>query len=230
MNVSGEFRVPTARETVWRALHDPDTLRVCIPGCEDVQAIGDHQFAGRMMARVGAVSTVFTGHLIVSDETFPKGWQVSAHAESPTAGWADGTANVRLAAVSGGTLVTYRIHLDPGGRLASVGDRLLRGVAMRMANDFFTRLTEHLMPEPPAAGPEAQIPQDRSDPNATPPRRMVLPLAPTATAPPVRSGAAEPNAAEPPSRAQRIIILVGWIYCAFILFSMGLALIRQLRM
>lgn len=221
MNVSGEHRVAATRERVWQALHDPEILRVCIPGCEDVQAEEPHVFAGRVVARIGAVSTMFTGRLMLSDETYPKGWQVAAHAESPSAGWADGTASVRLAAVSGGTMVAYRLHVAPGGRLAAVGDRLLRGVAMRMASDFFTRLTEHLMPET-----QGREPQDRSDPVAVPPRRKVLPLAPTPT--PAHVARVEASGPERMPRGQRIIIAVGLVYCAFVWLSMGLALLHQL--
>lgn len=223
MNVSGEYRLAATRERVWQALHDADILRACIPGCEDVQAVEAHQFAGRMMARIGAVSTVFTGQVLLSDENYPKGWQVAAHAESPSAGWADGTASIRLASVAGGTLVAYRLHVDPGGRLASVGDRLLRGVAMRMANDFFTRLTEHLMPEPPT-----EEPQDRAEATAAIPRRKVLPLAPTPDSPPAT--AVTPALVQPEAmpRGQRIIILAGWLFCAFILVSLATAVIKRI--
>lgn len=229
MNVSGEHRLATTRERVWQALHDPDLLRACIPGCEDVQEVDPHQFAGRMMARIGAVSTVFTGQILISDESFPKGWQMAGHAESPSAGWADGTANIRLSSVSGGTVVAYRLHVDPGGRLASVGDRLLRGVAMRMANDFFTRLAEHLMPDHP---PEHRMedPEDRADPGGTTPRRKVLPLAPMPAAAPPAATVAPAEAAKPAGmgHGQRIIITVGVLYCMLVWLSMGLALFHRL--
>ncbi|HTH16890.1 MAG TPA: carbon monoxide dehydrogenase subunit G [Magnetospirillum sp.] len=227
MNVNGEYRVAAERERVWTALHDPETLRACIPGCEDVQEVSPHEFSGRVMARVGAVSTVFTGRLLVSDEDFPMGWQISAHAESPSAGSADGTAAVRLSSVGGGTLVAYRIHVDPTGRLASVGDRLLRGVAVRVANDFFARLAERLTPHPIEAEP-----QDLAEPGTAPPHRVVQPLAPTG-APPQPSAPPATHVAEAGptgmfrSKAQRIIILVGWVYYAFVLLSMGLALSRH---
>lgn len=225
MNVSGEHRVAVGQERVWQALHDPDILRACIPGCEDVQEVEPHQFSGRLMARIGAVSTVFTGQILISDEAFPKGWQMAAHAESPSAGWADGTATIRLSSVSGGTVVAYRLHVDPGGRLASVGDRLLRGVAMRMANDFFTRLAEHLMPEHPT-----EEPQDRADPAGTAPRRKVVPLAPTPMAAPPPAAAVPPETTGPArmGRGQRIIIAVGVAYCALVWLSMGLALFHRL--
>ena len=36
MDMSGEYRIAAPREAVWAALNDPDLLRQCIPGCEEI--------------------------------------------------------------------------------------------------------------------------------------------------------------------------------------------------
>lgn len=222
MNVNAEYRIPARRERIWETLRDPETLRACIPGCEDIQQVSAGEYSGRLMARVGAVTTVFAGRLRLDDEDFPKGWTVSAHMESPSAGWADGHATVVLTEEAAGTVLGYRVKLDTGGRLASVGNRLVQGVAIRMANDFFTRLIERMKPHPIATEP-----QELAEPGATPPKRIVTPLAPTSS--PVEA-APSPTVTQPLAHdtglpgldshsplVTRIIIGAGWVFYAGLL-------------
>lgn len=190
MNVNGEYRIPASRERVWEALHDPEVLRACIPGCEELRRTSDTEFEGRMTAQVGAVTTAFAGRLTLTDERYPDAWAMAAQARSASAGWADGQATVTLTSESGGTVLGYRARIEPGGRLASVGGRLLHGVAIRMANEFFARLIERLRPHPLAAEP-----QELAEPLTNVPPRLVTPLAPTSA--PTRSATAAP-AINPP--------------------------------
>ena len=37
MEFVGEYRIAAPRETVWRALNDPEMLKACIPGCEELE-------------------------------------------------------------------------------------------------------------------------------------------------------------------------------------------------
>ncbi len=219
MNVDGEYRIPAPRERIWEALHDPETLRACIPGCEDIHKLAEGEYAGRLMAQVGAVTTVFAGTLRLADEDFPRGWTLSAHMESSSAGWADGWASVALTAEAQGTVLVYRARFGTGGRLASVGNRLLHGVAIRMANDFFARLIERMKPHPIATEP-----QEMAEPAPKAPRRIVNPLAPT-SAPMTEAPAAIAHASSPPAEnaglpgvdshsplVTRIIITAGYIF------------------
>ena len=225
MNVDGEYRIPTPRERIWEALHDPETLRACIPGCEDIHKLAEGEYAGRLMARVGAVTTVFAGTLRLADEDFPRGWTLSAHVESSSAGWADGWASVALTAEAQCTVLIYRARIGTGGRLASVGNRLLHGVAIRMANDFFARLIERMKPHPIATEP-----QEMAEPAVKAPRRIVNPLAPISA--PLEGPAARPGSPPPAEnaglpgvdthspRVTRIIVTAGYVFYAGLLIVM----------
>jgi carbon monoxide dehydrogenase subunit G len=213
MNVNGEYRIPTSRERVWEALHDPEVLRACIPGCEELRRLSETEFEGRLIAQVGAVTTAFAGRMTLTEEKYPDAWAMIAQVRSASAGWADGQATVTLTAETGGTVVGYRARVEPGGRLASVGGRLLHGVAIRNANEFFTRLIERLRPHPLAAEP-----QELAEPVTGIATRLVTPLAPT-TAPPdtppasvvatsrAANEAAYQDTSPTPGRQNRILII-----------------------
>lgn len=215
MNVNGEYRIPATRERVWEALHDPEVLRACIPGCEEVRRVSDTSYEGRLTAQVGAVTTAFTGTLTLGEARHPEHWTLTARVESAQAGWADGHATVDLDQNGAATLLAYRARIDPGGRLASVGGRLLHGVAIRMANDFFARLIERLRPHPLAAEP-----QELAEPiSGTRPRRIVTPLAPTSapagTATPPVEAPPPPLPDEPtPARQNRVLIIGSALWAA----------------
>lgn len=226
MNVNGEYRLPASREKVWEALHDPDVLRACIPGCETLSSVAPEAFEARFTAQVGAVTTTFSGRATLAEEDYPRGWSLSAHVQSPTAGFADGDATVTLTAEGGATVIGYRARVEPGGRMASVGNRLLHGVAIRTANEFFARLIERLAPPAPGLAP-----QEMAEPVPTPlPPRAVHAIAPTSALSP---GPKSPPAGTPPRqseavpglayqgevdpRTQNVVIAAGWVVYVIIL-------------
>lgn len=221
MNVNGEYRIPAPRERLWEALRDTETLRACIPGCEAVRKVSEQEYELRLTAQVGAVTTVFDGRVVLSEEDFPRGWMVSAQVQSQAAGFADGQATVTLTAELDGTVLGYRARMEPGGRLASVGHRLLHGVAIRMANEFFVRLIERLKPPRPGAAP-----QELAEPVPMAPAPKINPIAPVQAASPGPIAATAAGTPAPEShatadlpyqgevspRTQRIVIVVGWIF------------------
>ena len=60
-----------ARDRVWAALLDTETLRAAIPGCESVTAEGEGRFAVSVVAAVGPVKARFKGRLQQQDPQPP---------------------------------------------------------------------------------------------------------------------------------------------------------------
>jgi carbon monoxide dehydrogenase subunit G len=48
MDMTGEFRIPAPREAVWKALNDPEILKQCIAGCEELQKTSDTEFVAKV--------------------------------------------------------------------------------------------------------------------------------------------------------------------------------------
>jgi carbon monoxide dehydrogenase subunit G len=49
MDMTGEFRIAAPRETVWKALDDPEMiLKRSIPGCEELEKISDTEFVAKV--------------------------------------------------------------------------------------------------------------------------------------------------------------------------------------
>ena len=141
MDLTGEYRIQASRETVWAALNDPEILKQCIDGCEELTKDSDTQFSARVTAKVGPVRAKFTGKVTLSNMDAPNGYTISGEGQGGVAGFAKGGADVRLTEDGAETILNYSAKAEVGGKLASVGSRLVEGVAKKTADDFFSKFS-----------------------------------------------------------------------------------------
>lgn len=142
MTMNGEVQLPASREVVWDKLNDPQILKMCIPGCEDLEKNGDNGFRATTKMKVGPVSARFTGQVTLSDFDPPNGYKISGEGEGGMAGFAKGVAVVNLQDRDGGTLLTYNVEAQIGGKLAQLGQRLVNSSAKKIADEFFATFAE----------------------------------------------------------------------------------------
>ena len=96
MTMTGEVALPASRETVWAKLNDPAVLKACIPGCETLDKTSDTGFSAVVKLKIGPVSATFKGSVELSDLDPPNGYRISGQGEGGVAGFAKGSATVRL--------------------------------------------------------------------------------------------------------------------------------------
>ena len=142
MTMTGEVQLPASREVVWAKLNDPAVLKSCIPGCEELNVAGENQFEAVAKMKVGPVSARFKGKVTLSDFDPPSSYKISGEGEGGVAGFAKGGATVALAEKDGGTLLSYNVEAQIGGKLAQLGQRLINGAAKKLADEFFTKFAE----------------------------------------------------------------------------------------
>ena len=146
MTMSGEYQLSVPRETVWEKLNDPETLKACIPGCEQLDKVSDTEFQAVATTKIGPVKAKFKGKVTLSDLDPPNGYKISGQGDGGVAGFAKGGATVTLAPKDGGTLLSYNVEAHIGGKLAQLGQRLINGVAKKMADDFFKKFATAVSP------------------------------------------------------------------------------------
>jgi carbon monoxide dehydrogenase subunit G len=160
MEMTGEYRIPAARETVWRALNDPEILRQSIPGCESVDKISDTEFTARVAVAVGPVKAKFTGKVALADMQPPESYTISGEGQGGVAGFGKGSASVRLEAEGPAvTVLRYSAQASVGGKLAQIGTRLVDATARKLADEFFGRFAAIVgAPAEAAAVPQTAAP------------------------------------------------------------------------
>jgi hypothetical protein len=165
MEMTGEFRIPAPRERVWQALNDPETLKRAIPGCETIEKVTDTEFTAKVVAKVGPVRATFGGKVNLTDLDPPKAYTISGEGSGGVAGFAKGSAKVKLDEEGDeATRLRYEVQAHVGGKLAQIGSRLIDATSRKMADDFFGRFVEALSPakQNGAAPPETAVTQDVS--------------------------------------------------------------------
>jgi carbon monoxide dehydrogenase subunit G len=142
MTMSGEVQLPASREEVWAKLNDPDVLKACVPGCEQLDKISDTEFQAIASIKVGPVKARWKGKVRLSDLDPPNGYKISGEGEGGVAGFAKGNAAVGLTDKDGGTLLSYNVEAQIGGKLAQLGQRLINSAAKKTADDFFANFAK----------------------------------------------------------------------------------------
>ena len=137
MELTGTRTIAAPREVVWAHLNKPETIKACIPGCEELTGSPEDGFEATVKQRVGPVSATFRGVVQLSDVNAPESYRISGEGKGGVAGFAKGGADVRLAEVEGGTELSYQVDATIGGKLAQLGSRIIDGFARKMADKFF---------------------------------------------------------------------------------------------
>lgn len=143
---------------VWQALLNPEVLKACVPGCEEMTGTAADGFEAVVVQKVGPVKARFTGAVTLSDMVQGQSLTLTGEGKGGAAGFAKGEAQVTLTAEDGGTRLTYDVQAKVGGKLAQLGSRLIDGFARKMADDFFERFQAAV--EGPSAEPETETEAD----------------------------------------------------------------------
>jgi hypothetical protein len=143
VKLEGHYDLPAGRDRVWQALLDPAQLIKAIPGCERLAPAGPEEYKATLKVGVAAVKGTFEGKVRLSDLEPPHRYRMGVEGIGGP-GFVRGAAVMELSEVEGGTRVTYSADVQVGGLIASVGQRMLGGVAKMMLDQFFTRMTEQL--------------------------------------------------------------------------------------
>ena len=185
MNLDGSAVLHADPERVWSVITDPAVLARTIPGVETLEQVGDDEYKMNVTVGVGAIRGTYAGGVKLSDQQRPTSYVMHASG-------AGGPGNVRatvwinLEPDTDSTTLTYSADAVVGGPVAGVGQRMMTGVAKRMAGQFFKAIDDELT--------GAVVPISAA-PSAVAAGEAPAVAAPAAAGPQVFTGRAAPAAA-----------------------------------
>jgi hypothetical protein len=144
VKLEGEYIFDGPREDVWELVRDPDVLATALPGTQSLDQVGENEYEGVMNVRIGPVAGVFSGRIVVSDEVPPETCTLTVEGKGKP-GFINGTGYVNLIDQDDSTtLMKYDGEMQIGGRLASVGQRLLDTTSKSMIRQGLETLNKAL--------------------------------------------------------------------------------------
>lgn len=124
MKIEGSYPFAAPRDVLWPMLLDPVTLANVMPGCEALETVGENQFHGILKIKVGPVQGKFQGEVALTNVQSPHSYNIIVDGKGAP-GFVKGTGSMHLEEDGDMTTLHYSGDAQVGGRLASVGQRLL---------------------------------------------------------------------------------------------------------
>ena len=143
MKIEGEHTFNAPRDVVWKTVLDPDVLAKVLPGCEDFREVGENQFEGLLKIKVGPVQGKFKGNVELTDLVEPSAYNLRVRGKGPP-GFVDGKGKLELEDAGSSTVLHYSVDAKVGGRIASVGQRLLDSSSKVITRQALEGLEQHI--------------------------------------------------------------------------------------
>ncbi len=137
MELNDEIIIHAPKDRVYAALNDPEVLKQCIPGCEELIKHSDTELEAKVVLKVGPVKARFGGDVVLDQSGAPDAFSLSGQGNSGAAGHAKGGADVTLTQDGDTTILRYEAKAEIGGKLAQLGSRLIQSTAKKLAAKFF---------------------------------------------------------------------------------------------
>ncbi len=148
MDLHGQKVLKVAIDSLWEAMDDPELLARSAPGCKSLEAIGDGEYIAVVELGVAAIKGRYTARVQMSEKQREAGtgsFHVTLKGDGDS-GFLTGEGDIQFKTVDQGTKVSYEAAVTVGGRVAGVGQRVLRGIANMLIGQFFKSLEEELRP------------------------------------------------------------------------------------
>lgn len=142
MKLAGDYRFNAPASDVWKALLDPVVLAAVMPGCEKLELIDD-AYVGELNIKVGPVQGKFQGKVVLADVVEEQGYTMTVDGRGAP-GFVKAKAAVKLTPEGPETLMVYDADAQVGGRIASVGQRLIDSSARAIIKESLEGLNANV--------------------------------------------------------------------------------------
>jgi carbon monoxide dehydrogenase subunit G len=144
MKVEGTYTFDVPRDEVWSAMLDPEVLTNTLPGVQQLDKTDENSYKAAMKIRIGPVQGLYTGAVDLSDLNPPEYLQLHVDGRGAP-GFVRGDGQLKLTAQGDQTIMHYRGDAQVGGRLASVGQRLMESSVQAMIGQSLESLNAQIM-------------------------------------------------------------------------------------
>lgn len=145
MKLEGKYAFPAPPEKVWELFNDPETLQKALPGCDRLEEREPGKFDAFLKIGIAAVKGSYKGKFEIADPEPPHRYRLIGEG-SGSPGFVKGDGVIELTSDNNGqgTQIIYQGEVQVGGLIAGIGQRLIRGVARMLMDQFFKNMAKIL--------------------------------------------------------------------------------------
>lgn len=153
MRISSSFSIPAPPHEVFDRFLDPETMKSCIPGCDELERLDESHYRGQLVNEVAHVrfNARFAAEIVEMNR--PRLVRAVLNGEDRRLG-----SSLKLTASLGvepdgdsDSAVSYEMDLALWGKLGRLGEPIIRRRSAEVERDFVTAFKTAFAPEPEPA-------------------------------------------------------------------------------
>jgi uncharacterized protein len=146
MQITGEYTFDAPHDIVWQALQDPLVLGAVVHTCWGVEKVDENQYTGILQFKIGSMQGTFRGNINLMNVNAPTSYDIEVRGNG-LLGVANVKGSMNIEPVEERTRMHYKGEAQFGGRIASVGSRLIESAVNAMLNQSLDALNKYLQVE-----------------------------------------------------------------------------------
>jgi len=123
-------------QAIWDTIQDPEVLKEVLPGCRVFEEVGEEQYEAVLGINMGPIKGEFTADVEQVDKEEPTSYRLLVKAKGKP-GEIDADARMFLEENEKGTELVCEADVAVTGLLATIGQRMVGGVAKVIMGQFF---------------------------------------------------------------------------------------------
>ncbi len=143
MNFDGTFEVNATSEKVFNTVMDPNEVSSCIPGFKSLNVISPEEYSVVVRVGIAFIKGDFNIKFKVVEREANKHAKLSGNGQG-LGGTVDLEAIMDLSEADGKTKMDWKADAKVGGKLGSMGQRLIGGQAQKIIKELFDNLEKKL--------------------------------------------------------------------------------------
>lgn len=138
MKISDSFTIEAPKTEVWDVFMNVEKLAGCVPGCKDMQALSETEYEADMEVATKFMKISFKANGQLKDYIEGEEFNVEMTGKPmKLAGLFKTKLKVRLNETAPQTTeIFYDMDLQMSGRLASLGDVMMKGTVIKSSKEF----------------------------------------------------------------------------------------------
>src|SRR5699024_8569801 len=123
-------------QKIWDTIQDPEVLKDVLPGCKVFDEVGDEKYKAVLGINMGPIKGEFTADVEQVDKNEPNSYRLLVKAVGKP-GEIDANALMILEENGENTELTCEADVAATGLMATIGQRMIGGVAKVVLKQFF---------------------------------------------------------------------------------------------